>query len=162
MNVNIAVRPARSHGHGKRFWLKALILAAVSSASPGEPLFLRANAQEFPSRRIEIVAPFPAGGSADLFARVVAQKISNFIGHPVIIEPKPGASGIIGTRSVIDAAPDGYTLLSTSVVSLLVPPSLAEPRPFDPLKDVSPITGWRWCLHFWWRIQIFTYIRLPI
>jgi tripartite-type tricarboxylate transporter receptor subunit TctC len=105
MNVNIAVRPARSHGHGKRFWLKALILAAVSSASPGEPLFLRANAQEFPSRRIEIVAPFPAGGSADLFARVVAQKISNSIGHPVIIEPKPGASGIIGTRSVIDAAP---------------------------------------------------------
>jgi tripartite-type tricarboxylate transporter receptor subunit TctC len=141
MNVNIAVRPARSHGHGKRFWLKALILAAVSSASPGEPLFLRANAQEFPSRRIEIVAPFPAGGSADLFARVVAQKISNSIGHPVIIEPKPGASGIIGTRSVIDAAPDGYTLLSTSVVSLLVPPSLAEPRPFDPLKDVSPITS---------------------
>ena len=141
MNVNIAVRPARSHGHGKRFWLKALILAAVCSASPGEPLFLGANAQEFPSRRIEIVAPFPAGGSADLFARVVAQKISNAIGHPVIIEPKPGASGIIGTRSVIDAAPDGYTLLSTSIVSLLVPPSLAEPRPFDPLKDVAPITS---------------------
>ena len=141
MNINIAVRPARLNGHGKRHWLKALILAAACSAWVGEPLFLRANAQEFPSRRIEIVAPFPAGGSADLFARVVAHQISNAIGQPVIIEPKPGASGIIGTRSVIDAVPDGYTLLSTSVVSLLVPPSLAEPRPFDPLKDVSPITS---------------------
>jgi tripartite-type tricarboxylate transporter receptor subunit TctC len=87
------------------------------------------------------VAPFPAGGSADLFARIVAQRIGNAVGQPVIIEPKPGASGIIGTRSVIEAAPDGYTLLSTSVVSLLVPPSLAQPRAFDPLKDVAPITS---------------------
>ena len=106
MNVNIAVRPARSHGHGKRFWLKALILAAVSSASPGEPLFLRANAQEFPSRRIEIVAPFPAGGSADLFARVVAQKISNAIGyaqqcsrsHDAVVRVYDNAGNVIETH----------------------------------------------------------------
>jgi tripartite-type tricarboxylate transporter receptor subunit TctC len=81
-----------------------------------------AKRQEFPSRRIEIVVRSPPR-SADLFARVVAHQISNAIGHPVIIEPKPGASGIIG-RAASSMHPDGYTLLSTSVVSLLVPPSL--------------------------------------
>ncbi len=117
-----------------------LIVPVLCTVALIELLFC-ANADEFPSRRMEIVAPFPAGGSADLFARSVAHKVSNITGQPVIIEPKPGASGMIGTKSVIDAAADGYTLLSTSVVSLLVPPSLTEPRPFDPLNDVAPITS---------------------
>lgn len=100
-----------------------------------------AQDDEFPSRVIKIVAPFPAGGSADYFARVVATKMSSKLGVPVIIDLKPGASGIIGTRFVIGSAPDGYTLLSTSVASILVPPSLVNPRPFDYAKDVAPISA---------------------
>lgn len=100
-----------------------------------------AQGDKFPSRTIQIVAPFPAGGSADLFARVVAQRVSAKIGHPVIIDPKPGASGIVGTRHVLSSPPDGYTLVSTSVASLTVPPSLVKPPPFDYTKDVSPITA---------------------
>ncbi len=92
------------------------------------------------SQPMKIIAPFPAGGSADIFARIVAEKMAQNLQRPIIVEPRPGASGIIGTRLVINAAADGQTLLSTSIASVIVAPLLVEPRPFDPLRDLVPIT----------------------
>ena len=85
--------------------------------------------------------PFPPGGSADFFARSVFNKLAPLIGYPVVVENKAGASGIIGTKAVINAAPDGYLLLVSSVASVIIPPSLTDPPAFDPLKDLTPITG---------------------
>jgi tripartite-type tricarboxylate transporter receptor subunit TctC len=99
-----------------------------------------AQVDGFPSRAIQIVVPFPAGGSADFFARVVADKIGPAVGQPIIIQNKPGAGGIIGSSAVIASAPDGYTLLVPSVASITVGPSLVEPVPFT-VKDVAPISA---------------------
>ena len=63
------------------------------------------------------------------------------IGYPIVIENKAGASGIVGAKAVINASPDGYTLLVSAVASVIIPPSLTDPPAFDPLKDLTPITG---------------------
>ena len=123
----------------RRLLLNSVVAATAAVLPLGKGAL--AQGEKFPSRTIQIVAPFPAGGSADYFARVVAQKMSSKAGVPVIIEPKPGASGIMGTRYVIGSPADGYTLVSTSVASILVPPSLVDPRPFDATKDLAPITA---------------------
>ena len=106
---------------------------------PAPPAY--AQASSFPSRQMQIIVPFPAGGSADFFARSVFNKIAPAIGHPVVIENKAGASGIIGAKTVINAVPDGHTLLVSAVASVVIPPSLTSPAAFDPLKDLSPVTG---------------------
>src|SRR5215218_4929759 len=100
-----------------------------------------AQAASYPSRQIQIVVPFPAGGSADFFARTVANKISATTGQPTLIENKAGASGMIGARAVINSPPDGYTLLVSSVTSVTIPPAMSDPRAFDALKDLAPVTG---------------------
>jgi len=123
----------------RRRWL---IASAAFSALPLAGAATPAGAQgSYPSRQIQVIVPFPAGGSADYFARTVFNRISPAIGHPVVAENKAGAGGVIGTKTVINAAPDGYTLLVSSVVSVLVPPNLTTPPAFDALKDLTPITG---------------------
>jgi tripartite-type tricarboxylate transporter receptor subunit TctC len=96
---------------------------------------------EFPSHQMQIVVPFPPGGSADFFARSVFNRLSATVGQPMVIENKAGASGIIGAKAVINAPPDGYTLLVSAVASSLIPPSLTDPPAFEPLKDLTPLTG---------------------
>jgi tripartite-type tricarboxylate transporter receptor subunit TctC len=100
-----------------------------------------AVAQDFPSRQIQVVIPFPPGGSADLFARVPFNYLAPILGHPIVFENKAGASGMVGAKAVINATPDGYTLLVSSVASVVIAPSLTNPPPFDPLKDLAPVTG---------------------
>jgi tripartite-type tricarboxylate transporter receptor subunit TctC len=107
----------------------------------GLPTHSKAQSTEYPSRQLQIVVPFPAGGSADFFARSVFNKLAPVIGHPIVIDNKAGASGIIGAKAVINATPDGYTLLVSAVASVIIPPSLTTPPAFDPLKDLTPITG---------------------
>lgn len=92
------------------------------------------------NQQMKIIAPFPAGGSADVFARILAEKVAKDTGRTIIIDPRPGASGIIGTRMVIGAPPDGLTLVSTSVASALIAPKLVKPEPFDALLALAPIT----------------------
>jgi tripartite-type tricarboxylate transporter receptor subunit TctC len=123
----------------RRRWLTAgAAFSAVSLAAAATA----AGAQgSYPSRQIQVIVPFPAGGSADYFARVVFSRISAVVGHPIVAENKAGAGGIIGAKAVINAAPDGYTLLVSSVVSVLVPPNLTTPPAFDALKELAPITG---------------------
>ena len=92
-----------------------------------------AGAQDYPSRAIRIVVAYPPGGITDTIARIVGQKISENTGQPVVVENKPGASGLVGSQAAISAAPDGYTLL------LATPTVEAQPR-FDPTRDALPIT----------------------
>ena len=95
-----------------------------------------ALAQErFPSRAIHLVVSFTPGGGADFTARTVAQKMSDLLRHPVVVENKPGANGLVGCEAVAKAAPDGYTLLETDRGALGINPSLYKKLPYDPLSD---------------------------
>ena len=89
---------------------------------------------------INLVVPFPAGGSADTFVRIMAETMAKQNDINIIVESRPGAAGIIGTRAVVGLKPDGTTLLSTSIVSSLVAPKLVAEPPFDALKDLTPLT----------------------
>lgn len=99
-----------------------------------------AQDSDFPNRPIQIVVPFPPGGSGDLVGRLLAQKLGAALGQQVVIINRPGAAGIIGTQSVVSARPDGYTLVLTSVGALVIGPALAKPRPYMTLRDLAPIT----------------------
>ena len=119
--------------------LRTLAVAAFFSCVVG--LAAVAQTLGYPSRQIQIVVPFPAGGSADFFARAVANKLSATTGQTTVIENKAGASGMIGARAVINSPPDGYTLLVSSVTSVTIPPAMSYPPAFDALKDLAPVTG---------------------
>lgn len=98
------------------------------------------SAQEYPSKPIRLVVPFSPGGPTDIYARLIGKLLSDELRQPVIVDNRAGATGLIGTRAVKDAAPDGYTLLYTSNSAHVIGPLLRKPRPFDPVKDFTPIT----------------------
>ena len=98
-----------------------------------------AFAQNYPVKTIKVVVPWPPGQATDLAARIVAQKLQEALGQPVIVENKPGAGGAIGTEAVAKAAPDGYTLLAASSGPISIMPNLQK-IPYDPLKDLAPIS----------------------
>ena len=98
-----------------------------------------ALAQSYPSRPIKLVVPFAPGGSSDLTARTLGQKMSEQMGQAIVVETKPGANGAIGIEAVAKSPPDGYTLLLTDRGSLVVNPSLYAKLPYDPLKDFACI-----------------------
>src|SRR5262245_49726295 len=93
-----------------------LALAVMSPAAAQAP----GDAQDFPSRAIRIVVPFPAGGPTDVNARIIAQKMSEDWKQPVIIENRPGGNTAIGAQAVAKAAPDGYTLLAAMDTTLVM------------------------------------------
>jgi tripartite-type tricarboxylate transporter receptor subunit TctC len=98
-----------------------------------------ASAQSYPTRPVRIVIPFGAG-APDTLARIVGQQLSTQLGQPVVIDNRPGANGIIGNDAVAKAAPDGYTLLITSV-SFAVNPSMGKKLPYDSQRDLIPISN---------------------
>jgi len=95
--------------------------------------------QAYPSKTIKLVVPFPPAGSTDLSARTVADKLSQRLGQPIVIENKPGAGGNIGSDVVAKAAPDGYTLLVGTVGTHAINASLYSKMPFDHVKDFAPV-----------------------
>jgi tripartite-type tricarboxylate transporter receptor subunit TctC len=97
-------------------------------------------AQGYPSKPIKMVVPYAAGGAADITARVLGQKMSESLGVPVLVDNKPGANGMIGTDAVAKATPDGYTLLLDASGPLVVNPALYAKVPYDPVKDLIPIS----------------------
>jgi tripartite-type tricarboxylate transporter receptor subunit TctC len=97
-------------------------------------------AQEFPSQPVKLVVPYPPGGGVDGLARPIAERLSQTWGKPVIVENRPGASTIIGTESVVKAAPDGHTLLFTTDSTVTSNPHLFKTLSYDPLKDLVPVT----------------------
>jgi len=111
-----------------------MLLCAVLAA-----LAFAAQAQDYPSKTVRIVVPFPAGGSADLLPRVVAEKVAEKWGQPVIVENRPGAAGNIGADVVFRAEPDGYTLLSAPPPPLVINKLLYPKLTYDPAQFV-PIT----------------------
>jgi len=99
-----------------------------------------AQAQTFPSRTIRIIVPFPAGGPTDILSRVIAQKMSEDWGQPVVVENRPGADTAIGAVQVAKAAPDGYTLLAAMDTTLVMNPATKTNLPYDPFKDFAAVT----------------------
>jgi tripartite-type tricarboxylate transporter receptor subunit TctC len=99
-----------------------------------------AGAQSYPSRPVKLVVPYGVGGSADVYARYIGAKLSESLGHPVVIENRPGAGSIVGTDAVAKSEPDGYTLLMMSNTHA-VNETLIPKKPFDLMRDLAPITG---------------------
>src|SRR6188508_852358 len=98
-----------------------------------------AQAQDYPARTITLVVPYPPGGGVDAMARVVAERLSAALGQQVVVDNRGGGSGLVGTRAVQKAAPDGYTLLLGHTGSISINPSLYVNAGFDPRKDLSAI-----------------------
>jgi tripartite-type tricarboxylate transporter receptor subunit TctC len=98
-----------------------------------------ALAQSYPSKTITIVVPFPPGGGVDSLARIVADKLSTALKYSVIVENRAAGGGIVGTRSVAKAEPDGYTLMLAHTGSISINPTLYVNAGFDPRKDFAPI-----------------------
>ena len=111
----------------------AWLLVAVASTAG-------AQAQKYPDKLVRIVVPYPAGGGSDTMARLVAQRLTEMWGQPVIVENKPGASGNIGLEGVARSAGDGYTLVLMPSNHSINPPLFGN-LPFDPIKDFTPIVA---------------------
>jgi tripartite-type tricarboxylate transporter receptor subunit TctC len=99
-----------------------------------------ANAQNFPTRPVTITVGFSPGGGTDTAARIIAKKLSEDIGQPVVVENRAGAGGNIAAQHIATAAPDGYTIHLTSVGPMTVAPAMQKNLPYDPRKDIAPIT----------------------
>jgi tripartite-type tricarboxylate transporter receptor subunit TctC len=119
---------------------RALLLAVAVAAAATLPATSRvASAQDFPSRAIRLITPFPAG-PADLVIRLYAEKISQDWNQPAVVDNRPGATGAIGTQAVVQAQPDGYTLLFTVDLPISMAPNLMK-VPYDPQRDLIPIAA---------------------
>ena len=114
----------------------AALALALAALFPGTNEVL---AQTYPSRPVRMIVPQSAGGSTDVIARVVAQKMSEGIGQAVIVDNRPGAGSLNGIELVANAAPDGHTLLVVAA-SFTINPALHKKLPFDPVRDFTPIT----------------------
>lgn len=101
---------------------------------------LRAYAQSYPTRPVQLITPTPAGSSADAVARLLGEKLSPLLSQPVVVVNKVGASSLIGAAFVADASPDGYTLLLGNPSGLVYNAVLFKSLPYDPVKSFSPIT----------------------
>jgi tripartite-type tricarboxylate transporter receptor subunit TctC len=100
----------------------------------------RAQAQAFPDQPVRLVVPFAAGGPADLIARTIGRVMGERLGKPVIVEARAGAAGLIGVEHVAKSRPDGQTLVLASSGAMVILPHLQPNMPYDPRRDLSPIT----------------------
>jgi tripartite-type tricarboxylate transporter receptor subunit TctC len=116
----------------RRHLIQALALAATMASGA-------AMAQAWPSKPISLIVPFPAGGTTDVLARALAEKLQQSLGQPVIVESKPGAGATLGADFVVKSKPDGYTLL-VGAVHHTIASSVYKKLPYDFQKDLAPIT----------------------
>jgi len=116
---------------------RAALAVAVSALAMLAP---QASAQNFPDRTITMVVPFAAGGSTDVVARIVAQKMSDDLGQQVVVDNVAGAGGNIGAQRVAESDPDGYTILMGTVATHALNPLMLKTKPYDPEKDFSPVS----------------------
>ena len=112
------------------------ILIAVAAAT----LAQSAIAAQWPERPIRLLVGFAPGGGTDATARAIAPKLTELLGQQIIVDNRPGATGNIATDITAKSNPDGYTILMGSIAALAINPSLYEKLPFDPLKDLLPVT----------------------
>jgi tripartite-type tricarboxylate transporter receptor subunit TctC len=110
--------------------LACFILVAASSA----------HAQTYPTRPVRIIDPYPAGGQGDILARIIAPKLSEILGQPIVVENRPGAAGNIGAEVAAKAPPDGHTLFMGTTVALAPSRSLYSKLGYDAVKDFAPVS----------------------
>jgi tripartite-type tricarboxylate transporter receptor subunit TctC len=106
----------------------------------GTPAVAQDAVKNYPNKLIRLIVPYAVGGGTDVLARLAAKSLTEQLGQPVIVENKPGASGILGTMQVAKAAPDGYTLLVAPSGPLVMNPVLRKSLPYSPQKDFAPIS----------------------
>jgi tripartite-type tricarboxylate transporter receptor subunit TctC len=109
----------------------ALFAAAVASVAFG---------QAWPTKPVRFIVPYPPGGTSDILARTIGDKLTTALGQTIVVENKPGANGNVGADYVAKAAPDGYTFLLADIGAIAISPSVYASLPFDPVKDFTPVT----------------------
>jgi tripartite-type tricarboxylate transporter receptor subunit TctC len=117
----------------RRVHLHLIALSTALAVSSG------AWAQQYPERQITMLVGFAPGGGTDTTARIIAKRLSEVLGKPVIVDNRPGASGNIAQEMLVRSAPDGYTIMLGSLPSLAIAPHLVAKLPYDPFRDVQPI-----------------------
>ncbi len=120
--------------------LRTALLATSMALTLLSPAGTAHAQQPYPSQPITLIVPFPAGGTGDAYARLIARNLSARLGQPVVVDNKPGASTVIGSEMVARAKPDGYTLLLTSSSLTTLPATNPASLRFEPLKDLTLIT----------------------
>ncbi len=105
----------------------------------GQAALLPAYAQTWPAKPIRMIVPYPSGGTSDILARLIGQKLTEAWGQQIVVDSRPGANGTIGTDIVVRSPPDGYTFLLTDVGNLMITPLTLPKLPFDPVRDLAPI-----------------------
>ena len=118
---------------------KFLGLAAAACALP--PTSRMARAQAYPSRLVRLILGYAPGGAPDIVARLVGQWLSEHLGHPVVIENRPGAASNIGAEAVVRAAPDGYTLLYVTTANAINATLFPRTMNFNFMRDIAPVAG---------------------
>jgi tripartite-type tricarboxylate transporter receptor subunit TctC len=121
----------------RRSFLLALACALVAALTAVPAL---AQGDAYPARPIKMVVAYPPGGSTDIAGRLLAERLAARLGQPVIVENRAGAGGTIGAQSVVRADPDGYTLLLAASPEVSIAPITQKALPYDPVKDLAPIT----------------------
>ena len=126
-------------------WLRCMLSATHVLAWAIAPVCALAQTSEpigaYPSRAVRLIVPYAAGGVSDIVGRVLAQKMSELLGQPMVVENRTGAGGMVGTGSVSKASPDGYTIVLSSLSAYAVGPRLVKTAPYDPVNDFTPIGG---------------------
>ncbi len=119
-------------GRNGKSWCGVMLVALLACAP--------VSAQQYPTKPIRLVVPSAPGSGPDLIARVVAQKLTESLGKPVVTDPRPGAGGSLGAEIVAKAPPDGYTLVMGSAGSHSVNSALYPKLPYDAVKDFAPVS----------------------
>jgi tripartite-type tricarboxylate transporter receptor subunit TctC len=117
-------------------WIRLAALAALGWLVGAAPLAAQDN---FPTKPVRMIVPFAVGGATDIVARIVAARMTEYLGQQVIVDNRPGAGGNLGADQVAKAAPDGYTLLMATVSTHAINPGMYRKIPYDPIKDFEPI-----------------------
>jgi len=119
-----------------------LNLAALASAGGAFTVYtLPARAAGYPDKPVRVIVPYGPGNTAHTAARLVLDRMSERAGQQFLLDPKPGANGIVGIQQAVKLPPDGYTLVVTSLGPIVISPTMMKAMPFDPLKELVPVAG---------------------
>src|SRR5947199_1899302 len=116
-------------------FIRAMLLVALSVAVPAF------GQDAYPSRAMRLVVPYAAGGVSDIMGRALAQKMSELLGQPMVVENRGGAGGTLGTDVVAKSPPDGYSIVLSSLTAFAIGPNMMKSVAYDPVKDFSAIGG---------------------